>query len=531
MNVHIAKWRLFVKNKANKFIIGAYILIFLALTFGFFTRIFSAFSYTTFDIGGSPDQVRDAFVYMDMWQGKWPILGPSVSKAEYSLPPLYYYLVFPFTALGANPVFQVLPNALFSFLSIPLLIYLVYKLLENLEFPPRLFLSALAGFWYSLLFVDIFLSTFHWNPSPIPFFLISFTLLSNYLLEITSISLPLQLISWMIYGVILAILVSLHSTTLFVIPIVFFTVCLVYTYKKRNYPQQLLMPIVSIVTAIIALLPYWKGEVSRDWINTKKIIFTVINSSQQANNYTIWDRLARAVYNYLELGRQAYFIGSSWLHISVSFIFLSLIILAVIIRFKGNKNIVNILLLTGLIYLYIASNYFGNYLTYYKLIILFFPILFTVITLSALNLAYALNKIIVTALVIGILWSSWTNLVYDYKYWNTKYGPERLITTSEMINIIKEIPEKSTICDPRYKGWRKLYHPYLYIDKYITHKQIKLVKECQSGNYRLYSKYQFKFDPLNKNLAPVFTLIPNLAFQQEASLLKEYKSVYVYVLK
>ncbi|TRU80599.1 MAG: hypothetical protein EWV76_23065, partial [Microcystis novacekii Mn_MB_F_20050700_S1] len=46
------------------------------------------------------------------------------------IPPLYGYLAFPLTIFGSTPEFQVLTNGLFSFLSIPLLIYFVYQLLE-----------------------------------------------------------------------------------------------------------------------------------------------------------------------------------------------------------------------------------------------------------------------------------------------------------------------------------------------------------------------------------------------------------------
>lgn len=50
--------------KGNGAKLTAYILIFLALVFGFFSRVFSVFRYVTFDIGPSPDQVRDAYIYI-----------------------------------------------------------------------------------------------------------------------------------------------------------------------------------------------------------------------------------------------------------------------------------------------------------------------------------------------------------------------------------------------------------------------------------------------------------------------------------
>lgn len=148
-----------------------YVLIVLALAVAFVTRLFAVFQYVTFDIGPDPDQIRDAFLVMGIWNGEFPLLGPPASIGGHHIMPLYYYLFFPFTLLGTAPVFQALPNALFSFLSVPLFIYLIYQLLEKVTPSFRLFLSGLAGFWYSLSFGDIFINNYQWNPSSIPFFL------------------------------------------------------------------------------------------------------------------------------------------------------------------------------------------------------------------------------------------------------------------------------------------------------------------------------------------------------------------------
>jgi hypothetical protein len=514
--------------KKNKINWPAYILIIAALGFGFFSRLVSVFTYTTFDIGGSPDQVRDAFVYMNMWQGDWPILGPESSKGEgYYLPPLYYYLVFPFTILGANPVFQALPNALFSFLSIPLFIYLVYQLLDKTEPSKRLFLSSLAGFWYSLLFVDIFLSTFHWNPSPIPFFLMFFTLLYKYQLE-AKISDYLQLLSWFTYGVVLAILVSLHSTTLFVMPVVFVASCIFYIYKNFRNLKKNLYPVFSTLVANAALLPYWRGEISRDFLNSKRIILTVINSDQEASNYSLWEKIGRGVFNYLELGRQAYFIGGSSFHTFISFIFLAFVLIICLIKFRGNKTIFLFLLFTWSIYLYAASNYSGPYLTFYKNVILFAPIIFTILTLASFNISDRKDKILAFSLAILIGFSCFSNLIHNSQYSSTKYGFLKMISTDDMIQLISQLPEKSTICDPRYKGWREKYHPYKYLDKYITKRKLNLVSVCQSGNYHIYPKVAFQFDPSGDNLAPVFTIYKTQAFEQKSSLFLETPVAYVY---
>ncbi len=515
--------------KGNGAKLTAYMLILLALVFGFFSRVVSVFRYVTFDIGPSPDQVRDAYIYMNMWQGSWPTLGPSASVGGYHLPPLYYYLVFPFTAFGADPVYQALPNAIFSFLSIPLLIYLVYQLLEeNIKLSKRLIVAGLAGCWYSLLFGEIFISTFHWNPSPIPFFLICFILLYKYQLE-ADFNVIAQSLCWLLYGITLAILMSLHSTTLFVMPLVFMASSTFFIYRNRRTPKKWLLPGLSISSTLIALLPYWRGELSRGFLNTKQIIITVISSSQDTHRSTILQRLSRAVINYFELGQQAYFLGSSWVHVGISTIFLSLILFLGIGKFKGNRTIMMVLVFTWLVYLYAASNYKGIFFLHYKMLIIFAPIIFSSLSIAYLDFSQKNDRFIIIILILGISFSAWTNLTFNYKYLYSKYGRDRLVATADIIYILNQLPAKSTFCDPHYEGARKLYNQYKYIDTYITKKGLKWVKICQSGDYILQPKSKM-VQPIN-NLWPVFSISKNQVAQENSSLFLETPVAYVYVSK
>ena len=485
----------------------AYCSIALALIVGFTIRFFSLFRYTTFDIGPAPDQVRDAFVYMKMWQGQMPILGPSASVGGYSLPPLYYYLVFPFTALGADPVWQVLPNTLFSILSIPLLIYLVYELLENINLSLRLFLAGLSGFWYSFIFSEIFLSTFQWNPSPIPFFLISFTLIYKHQLEANFFQQKNEIILWLIYGILLAILVSLHSTTMFVMPIVFFVSLIFFVYKNRRNISRCLLSGFSIFAAIISLYPYWKGELARGFANSKQIISIVLNSKGEASQFSIWERIYKVFWNYFELGQQAYFVGNSWIHISMSVVFLSLVLCLAVTKFKGNFTILMVLGFTWLLYLYAAVNFQGTFFIHYKLLFLISPIIFSMISLGYLNYSNLINKLIAGLITLGIIFSIGSNMIFDYKYLSSKYGDTRLLATSDIVKIFNEIPKLSTICEPSHIKSRKKINPYNYIDKYITQKQFKFTSICNAEDYILYPKYKMVQD-IN-NFWPVFSVQPN----------------------
>lgn len=498
--------RIISKNKSIVEKIACY-LIAIALMVGFAIRFCSLFRYTTFDIGPAPDQVRDAFVYMKMWQGEMPILGPSASVGGYSLPPLYYYLVFPFTILGSNPVWQALPNTLFSFLAIPLLIYLVYELLENINCSLRLLLAGLSGFWYSFIFSEIFLSTFQWNPSPIPFFLISFTLIYKHQLETNFSRQATEIFYWLIYGILLAILVSLHSTAMFVMPIVFGASLIFFVYKHRRNLNRCLLSGFSILAAIASLYPYWKGESARGFVNSKQVILTLINSKNEAGKSGILERIYSVFKNYFELGQQAYFVGNSWAYITISVVFLSLVLFITIIKFKGNMSILMLLGFTWLLYLYAASNFQGTFFIHYKLLFLISPIIFSVVSLGYLNYSSLIDKIFAILIISCIIFSISSNVIFDYKYLSSKYSDTRLLATSDIISIFNKIPKSATICEPSHIKSRKNINPYKYIDKYITKRQFEFTFNCNSGEYTLYPKYKM-VQKIN-NLWPVFTIQEN----------------------
>jgi hypothetical protein len=419
-----------LKFSQKKNLIIGYCLILTALLIGFFTRIVSCFRYITFDIGPAPDQVRDAFVYMKMWEGNFPTLGPVSSIGGYHLPPLYYYLVFPFTIFGPNPAFQVIPNALFSFLSVILLIYFLDQLLEKIEFSQRLLLSSLGGLWYSTFYGEIFINTFEWNPGPIIFFFLFFVLL--YKFQLNGKKSSLKIISWIIYGVVLAILVSLHSTTMFIMPVLFTVSVIFFLDQRRKDKKEWLFPCLSVVSVLIALLPYWKGEISRNFDNTIKIINLVVNSSESSGN--ILTRLSRALLPYFELGQQSYFLGYSSINILISLIFLTLITYIGISKFRGNVILFRLLMLSWLLYIYSSSSFQGNFNYHYKLLILILPIIFTISSLAYVKFSkrtykYLFNSIVVVA----IIYSMWTNIYWDYYYLASKYGEERIMATNDIV--------------------------------------------------------------------------------------------------
>jgi hypothetical protein len=536
-----------------------YFLIFFAIILGLLTRIFAVFQYITFDIGPDPDQIRDAFAVMDMWRGNFPTLGPKVTTiGNHHILPLYYYIFFPFTLLGSNPVFQALPNAVFSFLSIPLFIYLVYQLLENVKPPVRVFLSGLAGFWYSLLFGEIFISNFQWNPSSIPFFLLVFTLLYQLQME-RKFSLVAQSMLWVGYGVVLAILISLHTSTMLIMPLVFIFSSLIFIFRAIRTRQKVLiiLPFISALSTIAALLPYWIGEVDRRFGNTKEIFRTIINASSKSTNTNflvgLWGKLWNLFFNYFKLGEQEYFWNSSYLFSILSIAFLGVVTYLGVTKFKGNRYIWYIWCSTWLIYLLSASNLDSSKAVfYYKILILFAPIVLTMTSLAYLNYSKARNRILASAIGIVIAFSFLSNLAYDYQFMSAKYGQNKLLSTTETIQILNQLPANSTICDPRIKRKRSVNNQYHYLDTYITRRNVQVVETCQTGNYVIHPKrllliqgnflndklyqntYFAKFvpsgSPKSSNLWPVFKVEKNDEIARKSQLFLETETAYVYLL-
>ncbi|ACB51837.1 hypothetical protein cce_2489 [Crocosphaera subtropica ATCC 51142] len=527
-------------------------LMLLAIAFAFFTRLIAVFQYVTFDIGPDPDQIRDTFLIMEIWKGKFPTLGPVSSIGGHHILPLYYYLVFPFTILGSDPVFQALPNALFSFLSIPLFIYLIYQLLDRTERPLRLFLSGLAGFWYSLFFGDIFISNFQWNPSSIPFFFLLLTAL--YQLEMkNTYSFVSKVILWILSGVVLGILISLHSSTLFIIPLVFIITAAVFIYQAIKKKQYLLitLPFIGIVSAIISLTPYWIGEFGRNFRNTKTIIKTVLKSSSESDSsflIKLFDKFSQLILNYLTLGQQHYLWDDSWLSLFISIIFLSVVTYLGFVKFKGNPYIWLFWVSTWLIFLLAAANIDPQEtVPYYKSLISFAPIVLTVITLAFLDYSSRYQKALAIFIGIFIVISCLQNLRYDYRFMLSKYSENALMSTEDVTNIMEKLPPNATICDPTVKRKRKKNNQYNYIDTYVTNKGISVTETCQPSHYIIHPKrimliennflnnssytdpYFFKNDPPKAlNLFPTFEISENEKIDRPSELFLETKTAYVY---
>lgn len=519
-NVSYLLTNIFLKKVGRWFII-------IALLFGAFVRIFAIVNFTEF----SGDQIRDAYFTMEMWKGNFPTLGPISAWRSAYLPPLYFYFVFPFTAISPNLSTQAIFNGIATFLSIPLLMFTVYQSLEKVEENKRFFLAALAGLWYSFLFQNLIMNTGNslaGNPGSVPFFLLAFITLFTYQLEF-QLSRFKEILCWVAYGFVLASLVSLQFAPLFVMPVVFIITILIYLYRKRKNPQKWLLPCLAILIAILTLTPYWVGELDRNWLNTKEILAIVFETSGEKKYLVNFiQRIIAVFHGYFDLGSEGYFLGHWWINKIISLGFMGVILIGSLVKYRGNKTIFYLWLIISLLFLYAYSsvNMKNTYNpVFYKLIIYLLPIFLAIWCLAYLNFTNRLNKLVIIFIAFCIAFCILLNLKLYYNYITARVGMPRVHNTSDLVQVLKEVPDKATVCQSRshYRSIRI----YDYIDRYITNKNLQFIGECHPNHYLIYAKYRSDGNNYRLVLNEKFSeAVPNFAHPYH--LYKETPLFYIY---
>ncbi|MEO1123770.1 MAG: hypothetical protein AAFX95_06780 [Cyanobacteria bacterium J06639_16] len=506
----------------------------LALVFGFTIRMFVVLRFTNF----SGDQINDAERVMGIWQGIVPSLGPgpiawSGLTGDVSLPPLYYYLTFPFTIITPDLSAQAIQNFIFTFLSIPLLGIVIYQAISGINQEKRLFIASLSMLWYACLFRNIVMSTgdsLAGNPVSIPFFLLWFTLLYSYqfkALRNPSIK-KIEILSWIAYGLSLVMLMNLHFTPFFVMPVVFLIGLFFYILKYPKRIKILLLSGISLITAILMMLPYWIGEIERGWTNSNRI-FLLITKSSDGDSYsvTLLQRLQAIASGYFHLGSEVYIMGNSWERVSLSFVFLSIVVILGLAKFKGDRSILMILIATWLVFLFAYSsvNLDNTYNpVFYKLLIYLAPIFLTAFSLAYLDFSKKTGKALSILLGFFISISMFVNLGFHYNYVTGRAGNPRIPNTKDVAAALLEIPEKSTICSPsgRYDDVRT----YEYTDNFVSQRGLNIQTDCEANRYFIYAKYESVGN---------FTMRPRESFREKFedfgkpySLYKDLPLFYIY---
>ncbi len=478
------------EEKISTFPLTTAVIAFVsAIIIGFGTRIVAVFQYVDF----TGDMSRDLYIYQNMWQGKWPTLGPVSSLGLFHLPSHYYYFTWPITLLGPSPVWPAFTSALLSFGSIVLLGILIYRLLRGVRLDLRLLLSSLGSLWWSLLTLDIMLANRAWNPSPINFFLFLLVIIWDYLWH-CKLSDKVSIFLWCLYSTCFVILTSLHASTFFVIPIFYLSSLAAFYLVKKNF----FGPLVSLVFSIILVIPYFVGEIARGWTNTANLLNIILAESEKNTWSSLLNRL---FFTFSESARLGYFLLPNAFEFAT--IFLTAVSVLSLYFFRGNKNLFYSLLFIFGSFVLISASFQGYLIFHYIAILWSMPLIFTILTLAYFPYKKNISTIIIISITVGgIALSMLINIRNSRAYLANQFGPIRLINTRDMEEILEEIPQGSTVCQ-----WSDQIPQYAYIDQYIIRKDLTWQEygKCsdQDVDYILSSviepDYTNSFVPENEN--------------------------------
>lgn len=470
----------------NIFKFAAFILIALAILIGLYTRIFTYDDFVSFGL----DQIRDAEIYAHMKEGKWPAVGPVApikDDIEFFLFPLYHYLVGIFTLGSNNLNLQLLINGIFSFLSIPLFVLLIYRLLENVKKEKRVFLASIGGLWLSIFANDIVNSNLAWNPSPIPFFIILFFVILDQINRVHEhITLVEHYLLWISLGIVTAFLSSLHTWTMLTfIPILIFNcVYFVVIYLKKNNGRKIIYPFIGIVYVLMFLSTYIISEITTNWQNSQSMLTAFTRSATGIT--TAWDvLLARPFTNFLNLIEKAYIIEPQYYLVGLPLI--AAIVVFCFVYFKGNKFLFAQITLSIVVYSFGILNYSGEVKTRYQIIMWLYPMILTICTLAYTSPNIFLKTFQLLIASSFVIISFYFNWIYSINFMSRVTGEKKLIDTDEMVNILSTLPDNSKICYPRGAEF-DYYEQFKFIEKYIVNKNHKLQNNCNSGDYYVYLK-------------------------------------------
>lgn len=466
----------------------AWLLVMLSLIIGLMTRIGFLLHYVDFDY----DQIRDSYLYASMRNGTMPTLGPPISGDFFYLPPLYYYIVFPFTLLGYDPTLQALPNAILSFLTIPLLVFALYRLLAGLSSDDlRLFWASVGGLWWSLMTTDIILATRDWNPSSAPFFMLAFIVIADLQLRKTVLDRN-SVYSWAGIGVILAILISLHATTLYVMPVVFAITSVVFIIRSSSRLRAMLMLAVALSSMTVSLAPYWYGEIGSHWNNSQKMLHFTLNQAAgetPAVKSTSLEKIKKSLLSYAWLDGEGYFVGGNFVIRLAGILMLFFIVPIAYNVFRGNHVFLFLLSCMWGIFLFVAAFHHTEEVRY-RLPLAMAPLFLTIVSLAFLDYRSLRGCVGGGLLAVGLLVSIIANARMDVLHATYVFGPSRLVAVTDIISTLKEMPDNALLCYANQSdslldaGWA-----FQYIDTYVTHRRLRFTERCTAGSFMIVPKF------------------------------------------
>jgi hypothetical protein len=501
-----------------------YFVLGIAIFIGLITRFSPLFYYSEF----KSDQGRDAFVLMQMKEdGYIPLEGPNSSFEGYSLPPFYYYITFPTTFLGEHPALQIIPNALFSFFSIPLLFYFLKYYCKFPYLKYTTLISAFLALVWSFQIKDIVLGNVYWNPGPVTFF----TLL--YLVLMGSLEFRLKkglgyVYTSILLGIVIAFACGLHSITMVIFPSVT-AMCFYYLFLSSRFDRKRLYAyLIVLFSALLCLIPYFFAEnnifasiyhrymggdelikVMVKSIIVLGIIFILVNlccwrfiieiiSREFTKNLVVIALLMLSIgfiiFNFDDyifsirvlLGNVYLPFGNEMIDMFIKYLFAPTVLLGFTAFLFRLDFVNNIYLLIFLILAFLSQFFVYRFQIYYLTIIYLIPVVIFYGLIDKIN-SQVYRKICLLVLIIFGFISMIVNGYYSYNYvYILKYKHNGLITVNDINQAFQKIPERSCI---KFDDEKVYNQAYQYIAMYMTKKDFSFSAECPDNGYVLSPKY------------------------------------------
>jgi hypothetical protein len=423
---------------ANKFMLESIkshqlstIIFIIALTIGIYTRIvMPQLAYTEF-LG---DQARDAFVHQEIFANGFVPYGPASSVGKYVLPGGYYNLVYLFSFWSNEPSLQVLSNSIASFLTIPLFGFLIYRAFGLSK--KSILVASIASLAWAIFANDMFFGGFVWNPNSVNFFwmllIVIYELILNQVITKKFLA-PI----WILQGIIFGLLVSLHSSSLFVVPIIFLINNLYISYRLKTYQS-----LWSILGFVLVNISYIQAELVSSFKNSSAIIDTVLIQAREP--HTLVEKLNHFFDPVLSLANNVYFPLTNMP--TVAFVAVLLTIVLGGIFYSGKRFFMYNYLGLLFVFLLASNSYWGGFLRHFLVLIWSVPLFFA---FSLLFVKYdsKIKKVVGTSIIfLGFAFFTQQNLEGINNIYQNKFGRNRLVNVVDMKLVLAKLPPNSSIC-------------------------------------------------------------------------------------
>jgi hypothetical protein len=478
----------------------AFLVFFIALVIGVYTRlVLPQLAYTEF-LG---EQAREAFNHIKISQEGLLAYGPISSIGKYYIPGGYYTLMYVFSFWSNEPSVHILSNSIFSFLTILLFGLLVYRAFRGFDNVFKVL--ALAALLWSIFATDIFFAGFVWNPNSVAFFWMLLIVLFDLLLE-NKLKKFWKFGLWFAQGVILGILISLHSSALFIIPIVFLVNVLIAFRRFRNFDFLSFIP-----GFILILFPYISSEINNNFKNTYAIWDTVFNQTKEP--HSVVEKLNHLFDPVIALANNVYF------PLTNMPIVCFLLVLGVIIfgslYYRGRRFYFFNFWLILVLFILASNSYWGPLHKHYMVLIWPIPLFFFISLFFVKHQSKVGKSISVFFLALGGLFFVQQNLEGISNIIANKFSDKRVVNVSDMKVILSQIPKGASVCTSAYYNSLKYlqfanegFENTIFQENCNEKSQYEIVEKYKTNDFAPAIKNQY--DTTNKKVfytGPVYDIV------------------------